>query len=213
MKDIAIYGAGGLGREVACLLQAINHVTPQWNLVGFFDDGMEIGSVNEYGRILGGMSVLNNYPYNIAVVLAIGNPTILSKILGGITNKDLTFPNIIAPDVLFLDRNSVTMRHGNIVGFRSLISCNVHLGNFNIFNGDVFIGHDTEVGSFNVFNPSTRISGEVIIGDRNFFGVSSVVLQQKIIGNNVTVGANSVIIKKTADDTTYIGNPAIALKY
>ena len=36
---IAIYGAGGLGREIACVLKKINMVTPTWNLLGFFDDG------------------------------------------------------------------------------------------------------------------------------------------------------------------------------
>ena len=41
MKDIAIYGAGGFGREVACLLRRINEQAPQWNLRGFFDDGKE----------------------------------------------------------------------------------------------------------------------------------------------------------------------------
>ena len=39
MKDIAIYGFGGFGREVACVIQAINEIEPTWNLVGFFDDG------------------------------------------------------------------------------------------------------------------------------------------------------------------------------
>ena len=38
MKDIAIYGAGGFGREVACILEKINEVEPKWHLVGFYDD-------------------------------------------------------------------------------------------------------------------------------------------------------------------------------
>lgn len=37
MKDIAIYGAGGFGREVACMIKHINESAdePIWNLVGF----------------------------------------------------------------------------------------------------------------------------------------------------------------------------------
>ena len=38
MKDIAIYGAGGFGREVASLIKRINRIENQWNFVGFFDD-------------------------------------------------------------------------------------------------------------------------------------------------------------------------------
>ena len=52
MRDIAIYGAGGLGREIACVLKKINMVTPTWNLLGFFDDGLEVGTKNEYGEVL-----------------------------------------------------------------------------------------------------------------------------------------------------------------
>ena len=37
MKDIAIYGAGGFGKEVACLIKRINEQEPTWNLIGFFD--------------------------------------------------------------------------------------------------------------------------------------------------------------------------------
>ncbi|MDR1459358.1 MAG: serine acetyltransferase, partial [Bacteroidales bacterium] len=47
MKDIAIYGAGGLGREIACLIRHINENEPTWNLIGFFDDGKAKGSSNE----------------------------------------------------------------------------------------------------------------------------------------------------------------------
>ncbi len=51
MKDIAIYGAGGFGREVACLIHIINKKTPQWNLIGFFDDDAKLKNTkNEYGK-------------------------------------------------------------------------------------------------------------------------------------------------------------------
>lgn len=48
MKDIAIFGAGGFGREVACLIKRINKIKPQWNFIGFFDDNEELkGTMNE----------------------------------------------------------------------------------------------------------------------------------------------------------------------
>ena len=50
MKDIAIFGAGGFGREVACLIKRINKQQPNtWNFIGFFDDDEKIwGAWNEY---------------------------------------------------------------------------------------------------------------------------------------------------------------------
>lgn len=35
MKDIAIFGVGGFGREVLTLIQDINKVEPTWNVIGF----------------------------------------------------------------------------------------------------------------------------------------------------------------------------------
>ena len=64
MKDIAIYGAGGFGRETACLLREINEVAPTWNFIGFFDDGLPAGTRNHQGETLGGIDALNalNFP-------------------------------------------------------------------------------------------------------------------------------------------------------
>ena len=213
MKDIAIYGAGGFGREVACLINAINDEKKEWNLIGFFDDALPVGYENEYGSIIGGISELNKYSHNLSIAIAIANSTTNDSIINKIKNVKIEFPNLIAPDILFFNKNTVTLGNGNIIGFKSVISCNVRMGNFNHFNISVFIGHDVNIGNYNMFNPSTRISGEVTIGNCNFFGVSSIVLQQKQIGNYTVIGANSVIIKKTKDYTTYIGNPATVFRY
>ena len=43
MKNIAIYGAGGFGREVACLLNKNNEVKLTWELIGLFNVGLAIG--------------------------------------------------------------------------------------------------------------------------------------------------------------------------
>ena len=51
------------------------------------------------------------------------------------------------------------------------------------------------------------------IGECNFFGVSSVVLQQITIGRNTIIGANSLVIRKTKDGETYVGSPAVKVKY
>ena len=48
MKDLAIYGAGGFGREIFCYLRKMKQHEPSWNFVGFFDDGKEKGTNNEY---------------------------------------------------------------------------------------------------------------------------------------------------------------------
>ena len=213
MKDIAIYGAGGFGREVACLIRIINEKNPTWNLIGFFVVGIEKGTKNEYGEVLGGITEVNNFSEPLAIVIAIGNPRIVSKIVSNITNPNIEYPNLISPDLIYLDENNITIGKGNIISVGNIISCNVSIGNFNILNWSNTIGHDVKIHDYNAFMPCVKISGEVCIGDRNFFGVGSTVLQQITIGDDTIIGANSLILRKTKNGMTYVGNPANIINY
>lgn len=212
MKDIAIFGAGGFGREIACLIKHINKNNPVWNLVGFFDDNVALqGTKNKYGEVLGGVDTLNLYDKELAVAIAVGNPSVVRIIVDKITNEKIWFPNLVAPDVVIMDEENYSMGEGNIICSKCWISCNVHFGDFNILNVGCVVGHDVKFDSFNSLMPSVNISGEVTVGEENYFGVASVVLQQKKIGCKTVIGANSLIIKNTKDGRTYMGNPASAL--
>ena len=208
MKDIAIFGAGGLGREIACLINLINEKTQEWNLLGFFDDAIEAGTELQYGKALGGIEALNEWNKPISVAIALGSPKILRTVVGRITNPNVDFPNIIAPNVLFMDEPSVQMGKGNIVFPNSLISCNVKLGDFNMLNVYTQIGHESELGNYNVVMPTSNISGGVVIGEANLFGVKSTVLQYKKVGNEVVLSPGSVLSRTAKDGKIYLGNPA-----
>ena len=211
MKDIVIYGAGGFGREIACLLNRINSCSSTWNLVGFIDDGIEVGTKNEYGKVLGGVEYLNEVTSPINVVMSIGKPQTVKTIIEKITNPLVEFPNIIAPDVVIMDPDNLTIGKGNVFCTGCLVSCNTQIGDFNSFNDYVSIGHDTVIGNYNAFMTATRVSGIVTIGDCNFFGVNSCMVQGVKIGNNTTLAAGSALIRRTKDGYTYIGVPATAL--
>jgi sugar O-acyltransferase (sialic acid O-acetyltransferase NeuD family) len=208
MNDIVIYGAGGFGREVACMIRAINKTDPQWRFIGFIDDGLMPETKNSQGGILGGIDFLNSYPQNIAVAIAIANPVILEQLVSKISNPNVWFPNLFAPNTIIFDANTFKKGQGNILFFGCRISCDVKIGNFNLFNGAVSLGHDAILGDFNVLQPSTRISGDCVVGNCNFFGVQSVVLQGLKIGNSTRIGAGSVVMRNTKDNSLYFGNPA-----
>jgi len=209
MRDIAIYGAGGFGREIACLLNRINKVEPTWNLLGFFDDNVEMGKmISHFGPCIGNIDDLNDYEKELAVIISISQPDIIKSIVKKIYNDNIWFPNIVHPDFIISDLESFSIGKGNIIQGGCSVSCNVIFGDFNVFNGAVVFGHDDIIGSFNSFMPAVRVSGEVKIGDCNFFGVGSIVLQQLQVGNNVRLGAGSVMMIKPKDGCVYIGNPA-----
>jgi len=213
LKDIAIYGAGGFGREVACLIRLINEQSPQWNLIGFFDDVKAVGTENEYGKVLGGIDALNAWEKPLDIAIAIGSPQTVHLISSKINNSLVDFPNLISPDTKFLDKDNIALGKGNIIAVSCSFSCAVKIGDFNSFNSHINVGHDAEIGNYNALMPGVKISGGVRIGEENFLGVDSVVLQYLTIGRNTVIGANSVVIRKTKDNNTYVGNPAKLIKY
>ncbi|MEO6355653.1 MAG: acetyltransferase [Ferruginibacter sp.] len=209
MKEIAIYGAGGFGKEVACLIDKINQINPTWKIVGFFDDGVPKETlVSHFGKVLGGINDVQQWNTPLCIVFAIGSPNIMQKIVGNITNILIDFPNIIHPDVAFADSITFKIGKGNVVVRGCSFSCDVTVGDFNQFNSISALGHDVKVGSFNVFMPLARISGGTQIGDLNFFGIGSVILQNIKIGSNTRIAAGSMVITKTKDGFLYMGNPA-----
>ncbi len=208
LKPILIYGAGGFGKEIACLINEINEIENKWNILGYLDDGVPVGTEIKYGKVLGGIDYLNQFESEIAVVFSIANSLILAKVVSKITNEKVYFPNIISPGVKFYDAPSFEIGYGNVIVNGCRFSIDVKIGNFNLFNGFVAIGHDISVGDYNIFSPSSRLSGNVTVGNQNFFGVNSIVLQGIQIGCNTKVGVMSVVMKDTKDGYLYFGNPA-----
>lgn len=209
MQKIAIYGAGGFGKEVACMLNLINENEPTWDLIGFFDDGKAKGLyISHFGPVLGNLYDLNAWKETLNIAFAIGSPIILHQLVTGITNPNILFPNIIHPNVFFADIESLKIGSGNVIMRGCSLSCDVNIGNFNQFNSLSALAHDVKVGDFNVFMPLTRISGESSIGNQNFFGIGAVVLQCIKIGTNTRIGAGSYIMRNTKDGFLYFGNPA-----
>jgi len=215
MKDIAIYGAGGLGREVACLIRQINEKELRWNLIGFFvDDPLLKGrQISHFGPCLGGIEELNAWGGDLAVVLAVGDGKSVRKMYEGINNPKVWFPNLVHPNRTLADPETFIIGKGNIIQAGCFASCDVSIGDFNVLNGKVALGHNVEIGSFNSFMPAARISGDVKIGQGNLFGAGSIVLEKIKVGNDVRLGAGSVLMTKPKDGCLYLGVPAIMTKF
>ena len=213
MKKIAVFGAGGFGREIACLINRINLKKNIWNFIGYFDDDENLwGTENEYGKILGGSAMLNEWDEHIDVAIAVGTPRALKTIREKLYNDNICFPNVIDPSFEIIDENNYEIGEGNIIQRHSSISINVKIGNFNVFNGSDALGHDVVIGDYNVIMPAVRISGLVKIGNCNLFGVGSIVIQQMVIGDNVNLAPGSVLMAKTKKEGIYMGIPAKKFK-
>ncbi|TDD98388.1 acetyltransferase [Flavobacterium cellulosilyticum] len=212
MMKIAIIGAGGFGREVKMLIDQINLKHKQYEFIGFFDDGIEKDSLVNGFPVLGNIDDINTINYDIAIVIAIGNPNTKKNILNKINSKKVVFPTLIHPNVQF-DNDGVTIGKGCIICASNIITVNVTIGDFVILNLMCTVGHDVIINDFCSFMPSVNISGEVIIEQGVYIGTGAVIINQLNIGENTIVGAGSLVVKTLPKNCTALGIPAKPIKY
>ena len=213
MKDIAIFGAGGFGREVITVINDINKVEKLWNIVGFFDDGCKKGEIINGVPVLGTTQDLNSWNKEISVVVAIGNPIVKKKIINNINNRYVDYPTIIHPTVLIGDPSYVKIGKGCIICANNIITTNIKIGDFVILNLACTVGHDTTIGDYAAFMPTCNISGEVIINECVYCGTGVKIINQIEIGKNSIIGAGSVVVKDIPDGVVAYGNPCKVIKY
>lgn len=213
MKDIAIFGVGGFGREVLALIKDINNVEPTWNIVGFFDDGYEIGEVFNGYQNLGKVEDLNKWDKPISLAVSIGSPVIKKKILDRITNPLVDYPTLIHPSVWIGDKEFVEIGKGGIFCAGVMITTNVKIKDFVILNLQCTVGHDTVIKDYAAFMPSVNISGEVTIGEGVYVGTGAKIINQLEIGDYTIVGAGAVVAKTLPAKCTAVGVPAKPIKF
>ncbi|RZK36618.1 MAG: acetyltransferase [Pedobacter sp.] len=212
MKDIAIIGAGGFGREVKMLIDQINLINPQFNFLGFYDDGIAKGTLVNNHPVLGGVADINLASNDLGIVAAIGLPSLKKKLLEKITNPKISFPKLIHPGVI-IGTDDVTIGEGTIVCAGSIITVNIKIGAHVIFNLGCTVGHDTIIGDYSSFMPSVNVSGEVVIENEVYVGTGAKIINQLSIGTKTIVGAGAVVYKSLPANCTAVGIPAKPVKF
>lgn len=212
MNKIAIFGAGGFGREVKWLIDEINNVNPVWEFIGFFDDDFSHVKNISQSLFLGGTKELNAYNEKIALVFAVGNPVVKRKICQKINNPMIEYPRLIHPNVC-MGRANVHIGEGSIICAGTIITIDISIGAHVILNLGCTVGHDTVIGDFSSFMPSVNISGEVNIGEAVYVGTGVKIINQLEIGNETIVGAGAVVSKTLPPYCTAVGVPAKPIKF
>lgn len=212
MKDLAIFGVGGFGREVLTLINDINKKENEWNIIGFFDDAYKKGEIINGIPILGSTDDLNSWKKEIYIVIAIGDPKIKHKVTNKINNSNVKFPTVIHPTVIIGDTDYVKIGKGCIICAGNIITTNIEIKDFVILNLSCTVGHDTIIGNYASFMPTCNISGEVLINDNVYCGTGVKIINQVEIGKNSIIGAGAVVTSSQPDNCTIVGVPAKVIK-
>jgi sugar O-acyltransferase (sialic acid O-acetyltransferase NeuD family) len=210
MKKIAIFGAGGFGREVKWLIDELNKTSPQWDFIGYFDDDFTHVSKIDASLFLGGQHELNQWKEELAIVFAIGNPIVKRNVISGVDNPFLYFPVLIHPSVRM--GTSVELGGGCIICAGNILTVDIKIGRHVILNLNCTVGHDAEIGDYSSFMPTVNISGEVITGECVYAGTGASIINRIRIGAETIIGAGAVVTRDLPSNCTAVGVPAKIIK-
>ena len=191
MKDIVIIGSGGIGREVAWIIEEINAVNPTWNILGFVDDNSEMlgKELNGY-RVLGGLNILDELESKPEVIVAIANCGVKKDIVAKLNNK-FDFATIIHPSVRI--SKYIEIGQGTIIYPGVILTVNTRIGNHVIISGNCGIGHDTVIGDYSSVLWGSCFSGFDVVGEECFIGVGTKVAQGVSIADSRRVSTGGIV--------------------
>jgi sugar O-acyltransferase (sialic acid O-acetyltransferase NeuD family) len=207
MQDIVIIGAGGVGKEVALLIEQINNKKLSYNLIGFIDDNSSLHDtqINGY-RVLGGIEYLKTMISPICAVCAIANYKVKKNIINSLTSSSVYFANVIHPDVYISNTNSIG--EGVIIYSGVIMTTNIKIGNHVIISPKCGIGHEALIEDYVSLLWNVNVSGNVTIREGSLIGSGVTIIQNKIIGKESILGAGAVVIEDIPDNCTAVGIPA-----
>lgn len=209
-QPLVIVGAGGFGREVIQMVDAINDTTPTYAVVGVADDQPSPAALASLARA--GVSYLGPVADSLTavtrdaeVVLAVGDPAVRRR-LATLMPADLRAGTIVHPDTTI--GSGTTLGAGCVIGPGARISVDVTLGDHVQIDQNVAVGHDSIIGNCSRLNPCACVSGNVELGVGCYIGANATVLQGLKVGPFAVVAAGAVVVRDTPGKVTVKGVPA-----
>lgn len=205
-----IIGAGGFGREVFSIIEALESSGSVPHPTGFIDDApsdADLERLDALGaQVVGTVEDLMKRTESFSAVLAIGSPSIRQTIADLLSHSPVTFPVLVHPDTTI--GRDVRVAEGVVVAAGSRLSTNIEVGKHVHIDQNAVVGHDCVLGDFSRVNPQACISGAVTIGRGVLIGANATVLPGLDVGERAIVGAGAVAVRDAPPLAIIKGIPA-----
>lgn len=205
-----IVGAGGFGREVFSIMDALRRSGSMPGPTGFIDDAPSPADLERVGvlgsRVVGSVDDLLTRTEPFSAVLAIGSATARQTVATRLAHSPVTYPVLVHPDTTI--GCDVRLAEGVVVAAGSRLSTNIQVGKHVHIDQNAVVGHDCVLGDYSRLNPQACISGTVTIGPGALIGANATVLPGLEVGDHAVVGAGAVAVRDVGSATTVKGVPA-----
>jgi sugar O-acyltransferase (sialic acid O-acetyltransferase NeuD family) len=210
-KKIAIYGAGGFGRELAWLAESCEEA---YDVVCFVDDDPAKIEKKINGLPVLDMANLKHKFSGIGMAVAIGSSSTRQAVIerleaAGFHSEDLIHCRTEKSGWIEIER-------GAVICAGCILTTNIKIGKQVQINLDCTIGHDVILGDYTTLAPGVHVSGWVHFGKRVYVGTGVVFINGTeqsplIIGDDVVIGAGSCVTQSIRNGT-WGGVPAKPLQ-
>ena len=205
-SSLVIVGAGGLGREVAALVESKDAQKEGGQLQGFVDDDVDLHDTTVMGYpVLGDIDWLSRQS-EIVFAIAIGDGDARHTIAEQLSSADVQ-PTALRHASVSIHRTTSVGR-GTILCEGAAPTVHIRIGAHTVLDQHCTVGHDSTIGDFVTVHPGARISGNVHLETGVTMGAGSVVLPNTRIGAHSTVGAGAVVTDDLPPHCTAVGVPA-----
>lgn len=205
--DIAIFGIGGHGREMALLARRVHGADVKLGFV--VDQGTPPADLD-------GTPVLSLDAYianhlGAPIVAAIGNPAARRRVVEKLRASGATLTGLIHPGVELPP--DIQFGEGVVIASGVHLTTNVALGAHVHVNLGCTISHDVVLEDFCTLSPGVNIAGYVRIGSEAFIGIGATVINGTPdmhieIGAGVVVGAGACVVGSVPPGVRIAGVPA-----
>ena len=204
-QKLIIVGARAFGRETCNYARDAG-----FDVVGFLDDKLDAtdGFVG-YPPVLCSVEKYEVKPGD-RFICAVGDSQWREKYVRVIAAKGGAFVNVIHPSA-FVGPN-VKMGVGCVICPRSVVDCDLTIGNHVDVNALAYVSHDSMIEDFVTISPGCHLGGRAILHRGAFLGIHSSLVPDVEIGSYTRVAAGAVVTKSLPCGVMAAGVPAVVKK-
>ncbi len=213
MQNLIIVGAGGIGTQIADMVDELNKYSKDWNLLGFLDDDESKQGISVAGYpVLGKIEDAHGFE-DCSFILAVGNSKnyyirkVILKKLGFDVKR---YATIIHPDATVSKHSAIGC--GSVVLAGARVMPNTRIGDHTLVLANSYIGHDCIIQDFVTVTNSACICGMTTIEDGCYVGANSSIRERIVVRKWSLIGLGAVVLEDVAPFSVIVGNPGTVIR-
>ncbi|GAA3810623.1 acetyltransferase [Amycolatopsis tucumanensis] len=200
MKNLVVFGTGGLARRMEALIEGANRGGAGYRLIGF------LGEEDPDKRIpvLGPDRLFEELAAEF--VIGVADPAARERIDAYACERGGRAATLVHAGAHL--ETAVELGAGDLLLAGACIESYAVVGRHVLVNVNAVVGHDVLVGDYTTVSPLAAIGGGAVVGSRVHIGVGAFIHPGRRVGDGAVIGAGAVVVRDVPGGERVAGVPA-----